>query len=279
MRGAELREALRKGERVYGVGVEGYVQPRWPRFFANRGLDFVFLGTEHAPLDRMQQAWAVQTYAAHGIAPLLRIPEASPSRAAQAMDAGAHGIVVPYMETVAQVKKVAGAVRYRPFRGLQLDDVMNGERLPSAETEEYLQNVNHNNLLIIMIESQTGLNNLDAMLAIGGVDGVLIGPNDLSISLGIPDQTSHPLFSDAVKTVIEAGRKHNVGVGVHFCQKDIETEMRWIDWGCNLIIHLTDTLMIAYGIEKGLDALRAHTGDQRYEGAPEGKPTTGGHAI
>jgi 2-keto-3-deoxy-L-rhamnonate aldolase RhmA len=72
MRGSELRAALRAGRRVYGIAVEGYGQPRWPRFFSNLGLDFVFMDNEHTPLNRETMAWAAQAYAGHNIAPLLR---------------------------------------------------------------------------------------------------------------------------------------------------------------------------------------------------------------
>jgi 4-hydroxy-2-oxoheptanedioate aldolase len=242
-------------------------------------LDFVFIDSEHTPLDRMQQAWAVQTYAAFGIAPLLRIPEASASLAAQAMDAGAHGVVVPYVETVEQVERLVGAVRYRPFRGRMLEEAMEGNRLLSEETAEYLQLVNKDNLLVIMIESQTGLDNLESLLQVNGVDAVLIGPNDLSISLGIPDQITHPKFSNAVRHVIRLGRQYGVGVGVHFCSKNIETEIEWIDWGCNLIMHLTDTLMIAHSMERDLQVLRDHTGDLSQENVEGEKHVAGGHSV
>ena len=64
MRGSSLRAALHSGKRVYGIGLEGYGQPRWPRFFSNRGLDFVFIDTEHTPIDRTKMAWALPAYAA-----------------------------------------------------------------------------------------------------------------------------------------------------------------------------------------------------------------------
>ena len=104
MRGKELRQALTAGQRVYGIAAEGYGQPRWPRLFARLGLDFVFLDNEHTPLNRETVAWAAQAYAANGVAPLLRIPEASPCQAAMGLDLGAHGIIAPYVEAVEPLK-------------------------------------------------------------------------------------------------------------------------------------------------------------------------------
>ena len=125
MRGRDLKTTLQAGKRVYGIAVEGYGQPRWPSFFANiNTIDYVFMDSEHSPNNRETIAWAAQCYAAYGIAPLLRIPDISPSQAAMGMDAGAHGIIVPYIETVEQAKAMVGAVKYRPLKGVALEQAL-----------------------------------------------------------------------------------------------------------------------------------------------------------
>lgn len=256
MRGRELRQALRQGKRVYGIAVEGYGQPRWPRFLAQFGLDFVFLDSEHTPMNRETMAWAAQAYAAYGVAPLLRIPEPSPTRAAMGLDLGAHGIIVPYVETVEQVRGLVGAVRYRPLKGAALRSVLEQGRFPSEETAPYLDAYNADTLLVIMIESPAGVTNLADMLGLGGVDAVLMGPHDLSVSHGVPEDYDHPVFCQAVQQVIRTCQDHHVGVGIHFTSGGIERERRWIDWGCNLVVHLSDTLMVAKGIAGELNGLK-----------------------
>ncbi len=257
MRGSELREALRAGRRVYGTAIEGYGQPRWPRFFGGLGLDFVFMDNEHTPLNRETMAWAAQAYAAQGIAPLLRIPELSASLAAIGVDLGAHGIIAPYVETVEQAKALIGAVKYRPLKGAALQHILDSGVAPSDETAAYLPGYNPDAVLIVMIESPAGIANLPALLSLGGIDGVLIGPHDLSISSGIPEQYDHPLFAASLQEIIAQCQRYSVGVGIHYVSGPTERYLEWASWGFNLICHRSDTLYVARGIQEDLGGIRA----------------------
>ncbi|MBK8021032.1 MAG: aldolase [Chloroflexi bacterium] len=268
MRGKLLREKLHAGERVYGICMEGYGQPRWPKYFADVGMDFVWLDSEHAPNNRETIAWAAQLYAAHGIAPLLRIPEISASQASMGVDAGAHGIIAPYVETVEQVKALVGAVKYRPLKGEALTTAVEQGVFPNEETRAYLDSYNPDAVLIIMIESPAGVRNLPDLLAVPGVDAVLIGPHDLSISHGIPEQYDHPIFVEALERVISVSRAHGVGVGMHFIARSLDWAVDWSRKGFNFISYRGDTLFTARGIQGELHAMRA-----RLEGTPEGTDT------
>jgi 4-hydroxy-2-oxoheptanedioate aldolase len=256
MRGKELRQALTNGQLVYGTCLVGYRQPVWPKMVAQTGLDFVFLDSEHAPQNRETMAWVTQAYAANGVAPLLRIPEPSPTYAAMGLDLGAHGIIVPYVETVAQVKSLVGAVKYRPLKGAALQTAINEGEFPNEETATYLKNFNPDAVLIIMIESPAGVENLPDLLAQGGVDAVLIGPHDFSVSHGVPEALDHPVFNEAAKKVVQLCREHNVGVGIHCINGDLALQMRWIDWGCNFIMHGSDTLFIVKALRQEIGQLK-----------------------
>lgn len=257
MRGRMLREKLHAGERVYGIALEGYGQPRYPKYFSDVGMDYVWLDSEHAPNNRETIAWALQLYAALGVAPLLRIPEISASRAAMGMDAGAHGIIAPYVETVEQVKALVGAVKYRPLKGAALTRAIETGEFPNDETRAYLENYNQDANLVIMIESPAGVQNLPALLAVPGVDAVLIGPHDLSVSHGIAEQYDHPLFVATVEQIIEVCRAHQVGVGMHFISGSVDWSLEWSRKGFNFISYRGDTLFVARGISQELHYLRA----------------------
>jgi 2-keto-3-deoxy-L-rhamnonate aldolase RhmA len=256
MQGRELRQKLHAGERVYGIALEGYGQPRFPKYFAAVGLDYVWLDSEHAPNNRETIAWALQLYAAHNVAPILRIPEISASQAAMGVDAGAHGIIVPYVETVEQVKAMVGAVKYRPLKGAAMVDAVNEGKFPNEETQRYLDTYNPDANLIIMIESPAGVANLPALLSVPGVDAVLIGPHDLSISHGIPEQYDHPTFVSTVEYIIQECRAHQVGVGMHFISGSVEWALDWSRRGFNFISYRGDTLFVARGISQELHYLR-----------------------
>ncbi len=182
------------------------------------GLDFVFLDTEHAVLDRSTLAWMCQTYAGLGLAPIVRIPAPDPYLASQVIDGGAAGVIAPYVESVSQVRQLRGAVKLRPLKGERLSRVLSGDEELESTVREYLATYNRGNLCIINIESVPALNALDDILAVPDIDALLIGPHDLSINLGIPEQYSHPRFEEAVQTVIKKGRAAGVGVGIHYSE-------------------------------------------------------------
>jgi 4-hydroxy-2-oxoheptanedioate aldolase len=266
MRGAQLRQALTSGPRVYGFMLEGYGQPRWSRYLASLDvLDYVFLDSEHTPQNRETIAWAVQAYDAQNIAPLLRIPEVSASQAAMGVDAGAHGIIVPYVETPEQVRQMVGAIKYRPLKGAALRRAVEEGVFPSDQTRDYLPLHNPDAVLVIMVESPAGVKNLDAMLAVGGVDAVLIGPHDLSISHGVPEQYDHPVFVSAVQSVIATCQRHSVGVGMHTISGSVALAADRARWGFNMICHRSDTLYIARGIQQEIQELRQMLGDDAAE--------------
>lgn len=256
MRGKELQQALTSGQLVYGTCLVGYRQPVWPKMFAQTGLDFVFLDSEHTPQNRETMAWVAQAYAANGVAPLLRIPEPSPTYAAMGLDLGAHGIIVPYVETVEQVRALVGAVKYRPLKGAALQTALNEGKFPNKETATYLRNFNPDAVLIIMIESPAGVENLPDLLTEGGVDAVLIGPHDFSVSHGIPEAFDHPVFNEAAQKVVQTCREHSVGAGIHCINGDLDLQLRWIGWGCNFIMYGSDTLFIARGLRQGIGQLK-----------------------
>ncbi len=236
--------------------MEGYGQPRWPAYFSGLGLDFVFLDGEHTPLNLETMAHACQSYAARQVAPLLRIPEPAPVWAYKALDMGAHGIIVPYVETVAQVKAMVGAVRYRPLKGAALQAVLDRKQFPSEDLPAYLDKFNEDSLLILMIESPTGVKNLPDLLAVEGVDAVLVGPHDMSVSSGVPEQYDSPEFEAQVRALVNICRDRGVAAGVHCIVPDPELALRWAGFGCNLIMYTSDTMFIIDGVKRGLQRMR-----------------------
>ena len=256
MRGEQLRAKLHAGERVYGICMEGYGQPRHPKYFADVGLDYVWLDSEHSPANRETIAWAIQAYAANNVAPIVRIPEISAARAAMVVDAGAHGVIVPYVETVEQVRAIAGAIKYRPLKGAALTAAVERGEYSNAETKAYLENYNRDINLIIMIESPTGVQNLPDLLAVPGVDAILIGPHDLTVSHGIAEQYDHPLFEQTVEKIIDTCQAHHIAVGMHFISGSVDWALRWAQRGFNFISYRGDTLFTARGIRSELHYLR-----------------------
>lgn len=253
-----LLKKIKAGEVVYGTCITS-TAPTWPAVALRAGLDFVFLDTEHIPLERMEIARMCQAFRAMGIAPIVRIPSPDPYRACQMMDAGAEGIVAPYLEKVEQVKDLVGALKYRPLKGELLERVLNSGAPLETSLQNYLDKWNEGNLCIANIESVPALERLDDLLSVRGVDAVFIGPHDLSISLGLPEQYDHPVFEDAVKKIVTTARKHGLAVGIHFSESP-ERQLRWIKEGVNLVIHSSDLAMFSQRLQQDMRVIRQSAG-------------------
>jgi 4-hydroxy-2-oxoheptanedioate aldolase len=257
MRGRELRKALHEGRRVYGTLIVSS-SPRWPPSVAGLGLDFVFLDTEHVAVDRGQLSWMCHAYAGSGLAPVVRIPSPDPYQACMALDGGAHGIIAPYVETPEQVRDLVGATKLRPLKGARLRDALAGSAVLEPELAAYLGQWNSDSVLIINIESVPALNALDEILAVEGLDAVLVGPHDLTCNLGIPEQYKHPRFVAAVDEIIRKARARGIGAGIHATYPHaIEHEIRWAGMGANLIVHWGDLIAVRFTLRRDLDALKA----------------------
>ncbi len=258
-----MREALREGRRVYATAMTAY-SAFWMtsmRAFHDM-IDFVFLDVEHVAEDRRTLSWACQAYAAAGIAPVVRIPEPDPYEACKALDGGAEGIIVPYTETVDQVRRAVTAVRLQPLKGARAEQASEDPSTMEPALREYLSKRNDHRLCILNIESVPAIENLEKIVAVPGVDAVLIGPHDLSCSLGIPEQYDHPRFDEAVRTIIRIARQHHIGAGIHFWQS-LEQELDWIKAGANLVVHSSDLYTVRTGLRKEIQQLRASLGDMR----------------
>lgn len=265
MTGSELRTALRSGQRVYGTCVVS-PSPVWPAMLAQTGLDFAFIDTEHIPLDREHLAWMCQTFGALGMPPIVRIPECSAALATMAIDAGAKGVVSPYCESVAEIKTLVGAAKYRPLKGKRLEDALSDTPLEEP-TAGYIANMNRDNLVLVNIESVAAIQALPDLVSVPGVDALLIGPHDLSISLDIPEDYANDKFTVAIQQIIDAGRSAGLGVGFHY-SFGIEDTLRWAEFGANLIIHSSDYFLTKEKVTQDIAWLREKLGDEKKENSP-----------
>jgi len=261
MNGSELAQALRAGDRVYGTCVLSPA-PQWPLMIAGAGLDFVFLDTEHVVLDRNELSWMCHTYSKCGLAPIVRIPSPDPYRACQMIDGGAAGVIAPYLESVEQVQQHRGAVKLRPLKGQRLQRVLAGKEQLEDELQKYLDSRNKNNVCIINIESVPALDALDDIVAVPGVDALLVGPHDLSISLGIPERYSHPRFEEAIQTIIKKGRDAGLGVGIHFSD-GMDPMIDWAKSGMNMILYSSDFQIVSENLRADINRFRTELGDTR----------------
>ena len=269
--GKELSNALRGGRRVYGTLIVS-TSPKWPHAVRSTGADFVFIDTEHIPIDRAALSWMCRTYAAMGLPPIVRIPSPDPIEACKVLDGGACGIIAPYVESARQVRELVGATKLRPLKGKRMEEALEDPDALEPPLRDYLDEFNSGNILVVNIESVPAVENLDAILGVPGLDAVIIGPHDLSVSLGTPEQYTNPVFDGVVRDIIQRARNCNVAAGMHFWE-GIEQEIEWAKAGANLIVHSGDISIFAQTLREDLTKMRQALGDDAPLSGTDGAAT------
>ena len=254
MNGAELKQVLRDGGRVFGTMITIGRSPRWVPVLSGVGLDYAVIDTEHNPRSRAELGDYLAMFNTSGVVPIVRIPIPDSHYVTMAMDAGAQGVLAPYCETAAQAQEVVGAAKWRPLKGEAVARlVATGEQVSEA-TQAYLEDRNRNSIAIIGIESVAAVNNLEGILEVPGIDGIFVGPNDMSISLGIPDQYDRAEYRDTVKRVIDVSEARGVPVLVH--HQSPELSAYWIEQGARFVLHGTDRRALTEGLRGEFGRLR-----------------------
>jgi len=254
MTGEQMKAAFAEGRRVYGMMLGLARNPRWARVLGGSGLDYVIIDTEHCAFSRSEVADMIAALKEVDLAPLVRVPIPDAHYVTMALDAGAHGVLAPYCETVDQVKEVVGAARWRPLKGALLDRVVESGEFPSPQLQRYLAQNNRDTFVIIGIESVPAVENLEAILAVGGIDAIFIGPHDLSCSLGIPEIYGDPLFEQTVTRILDVCTTHSIPVAAHFSQLDLAKQ--WAAAGMRLVLYSSDIGLLPRAIRDDFAALR-----------------------
>ena len=267
MTGQEFRDALRSGKTVYGTLITS-TSPKMFDLTVNLGLDYVFLCAEHVSYNPETLSWMCRAYKAAGINPVVRILEPNPFLATQALDAGAGAILVPYVENIEDVYELVGAVKYRPLKGKKLRKILSGEEKTTPELEAYLKNHNQNHTLLLNIESPAGVANMEQFFGIHsvdgpGVDGIVLGPHDLSVSYDMPEKYRSKAFLELSCGIIAKARACGVAAGGHTGSRgNINLQMEWAKAGANIILHSSDMFLFADKLQEEMNILREIKGDQ-----------------
>jgi 2-keto-3-deoxy-L-rhamnonate aldolase RhmA len=254
MNGAQLRAAMRGGATVWGTMLNFARTVRGMSLYGQLGFDFAIVDTEHTPNGRSESADAAVALLGAGVCPIIRVPQSEPHTTVMSLDAGFHGVLVPYCETAAEVRAVVNAGRLRPLKGNLHARARDTGTFPSDATRAYLEQRNENCVMIIGIESVPAVENLDAILDVEGVDAIFIGPNDLSVSLGIPDELQHPRFIETVEHVVTTAQRRGIPAGPHcFTEEHLAF---WQAKGARFALFSTDWRALGEGYRTVLTRVR-----------------------
>ena len=221
---------------------------------ARSGFDWLAVDMEHSAitLDKCQDL--VRVIELSSVVPLVRVGENNPNLIKRVMDTGAHGVIVPMINTKNDAQKAVNAVKYPPHgkRGVGLTRAQGY----GLEFEKYRDWVNEESIVIVQIEHIDAVNNLEDILSVSGVDGFIIGPYDLSASLGIPGKFEHKQVQEAFKRVLQISRKLKKSAGFHVISADANEVLKKIEDGYNFIGFSIDMIFLGSKCRQDLQRIK-----------------------
>ncbi|MFH2011565.1 MAG: aldolase/citrate lyase family protein [Pseudomonadota bacterium] len=228
--------------------------PAIAEIMVQAGFDWLTVDMEHSATTISQAQEMIRAIELSGVSPFVRVGENNANLIKRVMDAGAHGVIVPMVNTKADAEAAVAAVKYPPVgkRGVGLARAQKY----GFGFEEYKKWVAENSIVIVQIEHISAIENLEAILSTPGVDGSIIGPYDLSGSLGWPGEFERPEVKEALKryeTICDALKKPK---GFHIVQPDPEKTKVYIGKGYSFLAVGLDTLYLGCKCRETLDSIK-----------------------
>lgn len=232
----KLKEKLRNGEVTYGISV-GTPCNDIVELASNLAFDWIWFDGEHGPLNAEILHPMIQATRGRDVTPLVRVPWNDMVHIKKALDIGAEGLIIPWVNNREQAEYAVRAAKYPPMgiRG------MGARFLNTAglDLAEYLRTANEETFIMVQIETVEAVEHLDDILTTPGVDAFLVGPNDLAASHGYVGQPTHPEMEKIVKGIMDRGKELGVPGGYAFISMDanrtrIAEGFQWITLGSDM---------------------------------------------
>ncbi len=227
--------------------------PGIAEIMANAGFDWLVVDLEHSVIDIREAGELIRVIDLCGAAPLVRLSSNDPVQIKRVMDAGAHGVVVPMVNSRIEAVNAVKAVRY-PTEGRRGVGLARAQGYGAA-FEEYLDWVERESVVIVQVEHIDAVNHLEEILAVDGVDGYIVGPYDLSGSLGVPGRFDHPLMREAMKRIETIGPASGKAPGIHVIEPDVEQLRRRQEQGYLFVAYSVDIRMLDRECGRGIAAV------------------------
>lgn len=231
--------------------------PTIAEIMAAAGFDWLVLDTEHSVLELSEVQMLIQVLDGQRCPAIVRLTSNHPDQIKRVMDAGATGIMVPMVKTAADAEAAVQAVYYPP-RGQRGVGLARAQGY-GARFQEYRRWLDDNAIVVVMIEHIDAVNAIDSILSVPGVDAYIIGPYDLSGSMGRPGELDYPEVQAAIKRVHEAGRRLGKAGGIHVVEPDLDQLRHYIQTGFSFLgygldIRILDSLCRSHiqNIREGL---------------------------
>jgi 2-dehydro-3-deoxyglucarate aldolase/4-hydroxy-2-oxoheptanedioate aldolase len=255
MRVNKVKQALKEGKLQLGCSVSNIRSPEITRILAAAGLDWTYLDSEHGGFDLETLQDMARAANDNGLCPIIRVAELQYALVARALDCGAQGVLFPRMESPEVLAQAISWTKFPPLgvRGFGLQPTHLNYEMRTMP--EIIAHMNEHVMVVLQIETVTAMNRVDELLSVPGVDAVMIGPADLSISLGVPGQFEHPTMIAAIEKIRDACLRHGVAPGIHV--RFAKLAKYWRDNGLTFVSCNSE---IGYLLEKAQETVAALRG-------------------
>ncbi|WP_332680599.1 HpcH/HpaI aldolase family protein [Bosea sp. (in: a-proteobacteria)] len=251
----ELKARIQSGDLVAGTMALEFFVPGLPAIAAAAGAEFILLDMEHTGTGFETMRMLCAACRGLSIAPIIRVPTTEYSLIARALDIGAHGVMVPMVNTVEQARLIASCAHYPPagHRGAAFG-IAHDDYLPGDPAEK-IARASARTVIIAQIESPQGVENAEAIAAVPGIDVLWVGHFDLSNFMGIPGQFAHPDFDAALRHVGRSARAKGKAAGL--MAGDLGWSKRVREIGYSVIAQGIDAAHYQNGLSGALQSLRS----------------------
>ena len=228
--------------------------PAIAEIMASAGFDWLVVDLEHSVIDLEMAGDLIRTIDLCGAAPLVRLTSNDQNQIKRVMDAGAHGIIVPMVNTLEEALRAVAATRYAPVgsRGVGVARAQGY----GANFQNYLKWQSEGPVIIVQIEHKDAVDQLEAILKVPGVDGFIVGPYDLSCSMGIAGQFEQAEFVHTIKRIHEIGQQIGSLVGMHIVEPDLQQLEQMARDGYNFIAYSVDIRLLDIGARQGIARIK-----------------------
>ncbi len=224
--------------------------PAIAEIMARSGFDWLAVDMEHSVITIREAEELIRVIDLAGVMPLVRLTSNNPDQIKRVMDAGSHGVIVPMVNSPEDAQRAVESVKY-PLEGRRGVGLARAQGY-GVSFQEYLKWQKEKSVVIVQVEHIHAVNNLEGIFSVEGVDGYIIGPYDLSASMGIPGQFDHPDFLSAMERVRTVAGKMKVTGGIHVIEPEPEQLKQRIDEGYRFIAYSLDIRMLDVACRKGL---------------------------